>query len=96
MSNTLRITGMEPRNFDVTKPDKVASSTKISGQPYTKTSQNPGHSNSVTTDLDNKDMVTKFCSKEEKYYISLSKVETVMQKLDSQQNWIAGQLGGNI
>ena len=93
MSNTLRIAGTEPRPFDVTKSDKVA---KISGQTSAKTSQNPGYSNKIITDLNNKDMATKLSSKEEKYCISLSKVETVMQKLDFQQNWITGQLGGNI
>jgi flagellar hook-associated protein 2 len=40
-----------------------------------------------------KDLVTKLSDKQEKYYLMFSKLETAMNKLNSQSSWLAQQLG---
>jgi flagellar hook-associated protein 2 len=54
--------------------------------------------NLLTQDLDRKDKViteltSKLADKENKYYIQFSKLETAMQKMNSQSSWLSQQLG---
>lgn len=41
-----------------------------------------------------KDMNSKLAGKENNYYIKFSKLESAMQKLNEQSNWLSSQLGG--